>query len=374
MRFPAPGWSGGAAIAGPIVPAGAVALIDCGYDYPKPKNGKKTFPRGPMVGPRIHGAMTVSGYALTIDQQRPVGATCRAEAVTPRSAGQGAQDALVFTYPDGRTLTLDEGGQCRAIAGPDARTVTSDFQGESALDGLDLPFSMPDQRSKRAADIVGMTVTQATRRGAILTVDAELLDPHLPLGTVLVQSPAAGQPTSEGRQVDVDVAVRRGPICTAHQLRATYTGGGAGAGTAFAFITVRDASRASCTLQGPLRVTALDSDGSSLASNVISVKGTALAPFVLTAAATARSAYDGSALVAETFLSSTDYAGNCTGPAPRPASWRIDLLGRQTGDTGIVATPYAPKRLRGTGGPPIIVCDGKVGAGPATLPGALQLR
>jgi hypothetical protein len=355
-KLPAPGWTapGPAAGTDTLVPPGAVELIDCAYNLPVASNGRKTRSAEPQRGPLVRGAKAAQGYAILLARQPSARRSCRPSAVPNASHLEGMQNALLFAYPDGRTFALDWGGRCSAVAAPGDRTIKPSFQASAELVALQPPAPGLPGRIVAARDVVGLTVAQARQRGTHVSVTAELSDPNAALGTVLTQAPTAGAHTMRGDGYEVVVAVRRERACLPADLSiGALGGGGAGAGTAFGSLTVRDVHAAACVIRGPLRISALGSDGEELSSNVIAVHGVASGSLVLST----------EGLTALVELSSTNFAGNCTGPTTVPSRWRVEL------STGEVTVPNVTRHRA----PYVIVCDGKVGVGPMTVPGSIEL-
>jgi Protein of unknown function (DUF4232) len=348
-HHPAPGWSTPGQPTGQLVPPGAVGLVDCAYDAPMAVNGQKVLSSHPAQGKRLRGAAAVQGYAILLDQQPTSTPACRAAALGHGGRSVGEKDALLFSYADGRTLTLDWGGQCSAVAGLDGHAVKPSFQASSTLLALSGRPNIIVGRPIVARHLVGLTVAQARQRRHRITVDAELVDPRAPLGAVLTQSPVAGSRTMPGNGYDVIVAVPSERACQASDIAMTVSGGGAGAGTAFGALTLRDVSRTACSLRGRLRVSALGSTGQQLSKNTVAVRGAANGQLVLSA----------HGLTAVIELSSSNFAGNCTGSVAVPTRWRLQLSG----------SALSIRNTARHDNPRTIICSGKVGLGPATLPG-----
>jgi len=198
--------------------------------------------------------------------------------------------------------------------------------------------------------------------------DGGVVDSAAGFGTVVFQSlPANVTDTMPGQQVDVILAVRSSPACSAGQLALSYLGGGPGAGNDFGTLLIRDISARPCTLKGPLQVTGLDGAGrpdtetvrdqvagvTVLSPRAIQRQGTALGELVgvLVLGAEYR---DGPATVDN---------GSCVPLWVIPTSWRILVPGGQY-LTVANADRASPVKLVGSGG--LVTCRGQLGApGPA---------
>lgn len=117
-----------------------------------------------------------------------------------------------------------------------------------------------------------------------------------------------------------------------------------------------------CSLRGPLHVVATTETGQTLANpNTVEVPQ----PLVLSGQAPAPpQPATANTLAASILLSSTDYAGNCNGTVTYPRAWSVIF---PDGSELI-----APVSTRHSVGPPIIVCDRRVGVGPASFTGWQQ--
>lgn len=103
--------------------------------------------------------------------------------------------------------------------------------------------------------------TKAGETGWTVSVE-ELLDPRVPLGTVVWQSPLPRSPTDPGvGGVDILVAVPPAAGCRASDLRGAYWDGGNGTGNHFGNVAVIDRSNAPCALAGRLTLAGLDRAG-----------------------------------------------------------------------------------------------------------------
>jgi hypothetical protein len=113
-------------------------------------------------------------------------------------------------------------------------------------------------------DLEGMSVDSArrlARRNHVeLVVDGEERDPAVPVGTVLLQSPAPNVGEDAG-QLEVLIATRDEPTCAPAQLTLDYYGGGMGAGSDFGTIRIRDTSRLACRVSGPIELQGVDGTG-----------------------------------------------------------------------------------------------------------------
>jgi hypothetical protein len=190
-------------------------------------------------------------------------------------------------------------------------------------------------------------------------VNGELLDASVPLNTVDVQSPPPGAPASTDEPLSLTVAVPPTTTCTANELQGAATPGEPGAGTAFTTLMLRNISPRPCTLTGPLRVTPMDEHGRALAAtDTIPVPQ----PLVLSANSPDPSELaEPDTLAASVLLSSTDYAGNCTGPVGHPQDWEVTLPDRSQ---LMVSAPSQSSSF-----PPVIICAEQVSAGPVSFVG-----
>ncbi|HVA58947.1 MAG TPA: PASTA domain-containing protein [Mycobacteriales bacterium] len=350
--YPVPSGSAGPA----LVPTGASSVLDCGYDYPiavKSPTPAKIITPGPNAGPTVTGP-AVAGYALLLD---------RAHTVAPGgclAASSGSpQDALLFGYPDGRRLVLDWRASCQQLTGPAGRQVQLSQLTTGYLISLLAEANSPTG-ADRVPDVVGLSLDTAVRQGSVaglqVTDDAELTD-TAPLGTVLAQGLAAGARVNGGGFGLLVSVPSSEPACTISQLGGAYTPGGPGAGTAFANISLRDASAAPCALYGTLQVTAVGSAGQALTTPQRAV---VQGPLVLTPKAVDGWPLPATELAAAIGLSSTDYAGNCSGPVGHPTAWQVTFPGG--GQLTVPVHSAQPINF-----PPILVCGHQVGVGPASL-------
>lgn len=108
-------------------------------------------------------------------------------------------------------------------------------------------------------DTIRIAETIAARHRLSVNFAAEAVDPQVPAGTVLLQTPPAGSPSPDG--IDVVVAVRPEPDCNVRQLALTYYSGGVGTGNDFANIGIRDVSDEPCRLPGPVLLTGISAGG-----------------------------------------------------------------------------------------------------------------
>jgi hypothetical protein len=120
-------------------------------------------------------------------------------------------------------------------------------------------------------DLEGIGIDPARRVAredhVALLVDGAELDPSVPVGTVLLQSPApnAGE---VGGQLEVLIATRDDPVCRPAQLALDYYGGGLGGGSDFGVIRIRDTSGVACKLAGPVLLHGLGADGTTDTASV----------------------------------------------------------------------------------------------------------
>jgi len=361
-----------------LVPTGATALVDCGYEYPQlPAGPTKRFDPGPRAGPRVSGR-AVAGYALLLDTQppaQPAQQACLRQAVT---ADNKPYDVLVFGYPGGRTVEVVwdavcylGGGQFPGVAiGSDGPSASLSFSAGTLLGGLlaylyapSAPPPPPGMPNRPAPDLVGLPIDAAlaTARsyGFTIEVNGELLDGARPLGTVDVQTPPPGAPASAGWPLTLVVSVPEASPCRADQLRGLATAGVPGAGTAFASLLLRDVSAEPCTLLGPLEVTAVDHLGQPLTvtDTVPTPQPLVLSPLSPVPSRPSQP----STLAADLLLASTDYAGNCSGRTAHPSAWLVTLP-----DHSQLTAPVANQAENNA---PVIVCSHRVTVGPVSFAG-----
>jgi hypothetical protein len=332
-----------------------VSLVDCDYSGVVNRDGKKTVVSTPHPGPEIRGGDAVAGYVAMLEAQPAATIRCWNQAVRADERGASGADVLMFGFPGGRTWVLDAGGRCDGVAGPGGVGIRATGPTEEILVGL-TPIGTFG-RTFPAPNLVGLSLSAATRRDPHLMVVGEIVESRRVRPTVVVVDTPAGVPVGT-HDINVIVALPPAPTCRAVQLRGTVDGGEPGAGTAFASLVLRDVGRAPCTLRGPIRLSAVDGDGDVLATRRVAVQGTGSALIVLSPGPTGRGRRLDASLSARALLSSTDFAGNCS-KSETPSGWRVAL---QSGGMPVVVDHDASYT------PPVIVCGG-VFSGPFTEPG-----
>jgi len=176
-------------------------------------------------------------------------------------------------------------------------------------------------------------------------------------GTVLLQYPTVDH------QVGVIAAVHSSPECHVGQLDVKYLPGGAGTGTDFGTILLRNRSASWCELVGPATITGL-SAGHPVTDTVrVSVAdGLELSPHAV--AAMPGRAFPADQLAMLVSLSAEyrdDKDGNlCTPHWIIPTTWRI-VLGSNTLTLANSGTTADARPLRASG---LITCRGQFGAAP----------
>jgi hypothetical protein len=233
-----------------LVPSGAVVVSDCQYTRPPSKARLRSARRIVLRGIAaaglaaiIDGGLPVTGYARRCD--RPPGRL-------PFS------QAFVFAYRGGRRVTaaISYTDCSLAIVAAGARAVMLADPVQSDLFFLTSLSRHP--HGPRTPDLTGLAVRAAAAAAAdrwSLYVDGAAIDRAAQPGTVIFQTLPAGVPDAgPGKDINVVLAARPAPACTAGQLALSYLGGGAGAGNDFGSVVVRDDSPRRCTLSGPLRL------------------------------------------------------------------------------------------------------------------------
>jgi Protein of unknown function (DUF4232)/PASTA domain len=363
-------------IAKALVPSGAVALVDCGYDYPRiPAEPAKMLNPDPLTGPRVTGR-AVKGYEVLLDGQPPAASAQQACLRREISSGDTIHDVMLFGYRDGRVLAVAWDSECFANggslpgvalgAGGSSASLSSSVTATLAsllavMYGPGAP--LPPSGTRPSPSVVGLSIgaarAAARKEGFGVDVSGELLDASVPLNTVDVQSPPPGAPASTDEPLGLTVAVPPATACTANELRGAATPGEPGAGTAFATLMLRNISPTPCTLSGPLRVTPTDEHGRALAAT-----DTILVPQPLVLSADSPDPSDlaePDTLAASVLLSSTDYSGNCTGPVGHPQDWQVTLPDR--------SQLVIPAPSQSSSFPPVIICADQVSAGPVSFVG-----
>lgn len=361
-----------------LVPRGPVSASVCQYDTNVPANKLRDMPRRIVLS-----GTAAAGLAAVIDSAEPVTPAAkpcdRPVHVLPFS------QEIVFSYPTGaaRTVTVAFTDCDLAMIAASGRAGQLPFQVDADLFAY---TSITTERdgSAPAPDLIGLSgtaiVARARRSHFTVNFGGAVIDEAVPSGTVVFQSlPAGARDSGPGGDVDVILATGRAPDCTASQLALTYLGGGAGAGSDFGTVLVRDTSARPCTLTGPLLVTGLGADGRADTTTIRgSVSGVSVLtphagpirwrppgtlagtrPGELTDELDLISAYrDGPANVDN---------GLCTPLWVVPATWRVTFPGGHA-LTVANADPADQLKLAGSGG--LVTCRGRLGLAQAASVGA----
>jgi hypothetical protein len=350
-----PGWLGGGPDPSVLVPSGAVSLVDCQFNGITVHHGKKVVVADPHPGPEIRNAYAIGGYVAMLEQQPAASSKCWNQAVRSDDGGASGSDLLLFGYPDGRTWVLDPGGRCDGVAGPAGIGIRATGPTQEILVGLQPNGSFGSTHP--APSLVGLSLRAAVHRDPELMVVGEIVERATTGMTVAVVGTLAAVPV-DTNEINVIVALPPAPTCRAAQLRGTVDGGEPGAGTAFASLVLRDVGRETCTLRGPIKLSAVDGHGDVLAVQAVGVQGTGRSPLVLSPVPEGRGRRVESSLASRALLSSTDFAGNCS-RSETPSGWRVTL---PSGGRPAVVDHDADYS------PPVIFC-GAIDSGPFTEPG-----
>jgi PASTA domain len=372
IACPASAATGTAAVAqpgpviAPLIRPGAITAVICQYPLePSQKNAS-------IIRRITLSAIAARGLAALFDDASTA-------ASPPHCPGFPYGQLVIFGYQSWPAVTASvRFGVCAADTG----VVT--VGGRTAVFGS--PFE-PDLSAYSLLgllgpgplipDVTGLSVAMATtvakRHGLTLLVDGAGIDPSVPAGTVIFQSPpAVAFNPGPGSQLDVIVASPRAPACTPAQLTLSFRGGEPGAGNDFGSILFRDTGTAACLLAGTVTATGLSAAGGPVTTTVTATfPGGALTPdaapvpdggspapgelvFILTLQAEYR---DGPANVDN---------GMCQPDWVVPASWRIILAGSAT-VTVANTDPGNFDRLVPSGG--LVTCLGRlsVAAPPAYM-------
>jgi hypothetical protein len=234
-----------------LIPPGAVVVSACQYAHPPSKGRLAPARRIVLRG------IAAAGLAAIINGGLPV--TRYARRCDRRRGRLPFSQALVFAYRGGRRVTaaISYTDCSLAIAGAGARAVMLADRVQSDLFFLASLSRHP--HGPRTPDLTGRTIRAAAAAAAAsrwsLYVDGAAIDRAAQPGTVIFQTLPAGVPDAgPGKDINVVLAARPAPACTAGQLALSYLGGGAGAGNDFGSVVVRDDSPRPCTLSGPLRL------------------------------------------------------------------------------------------------------------------------
>lgn len=243
-----------------LVPRGPRTAVICQYAM--------TSLAGKVTGLPVRITLTgvaAAGLAAVLDSALPVTPEAR-RCARPAHLDPFAQ-VIVFGYGGGReqraAVAFTDCDFALVAVGPDHGELP--MQTDADLFEYTSLTATRDG-STMEPDLIGLSATaaarQAHRQHFTVYIDGAVLDPGVAAGTVVFQSPPAGAHDSlPGRDVAVILATRKVPACTASQLALSYLNGGAGAGSDFGTLLVRDSSARPCTLTGPLTVTGLGTDG-----------------------------------------------------------------------------------------------------------------
>jgi hypothetical protein len=356
----------------PSLPVGAIAATICQYAAPL-AGGKAAS--APLRRLGLLGA-AADGLSAVLNGAGPM--TSQALRCDGAATLLPFEQVIYFGYRDGRyarvVVTFTNCQLAVVTAASGSGVLTSPIQDD--LFGYTLVTA--HDRGQRVPDVIGLAVRRAIsvaqRQHFTLTVDGEAVDPAVPAGTVIFQVlPAAvPDPGPSPYSLSTVVAVHSAPECRASELRLSYRAGGAGAGSDFGEILLRDVTSAPCHVGGRLQITGVNANGRP-ATNTVTA--TIAAPGVLTPDTPAvhdlapvppgvlawllQAAYrdDG-----------TSPNGLCAAHYVIPARWRVRLP-----DGSVVLVPNADSgsQLRLVSSHAgLVTCRGRLGAkGQATLGG-----
>jgi hypothetical protein len=368
-----------------LIPPGAMVVSICQYARPLPPSKARATPARRIV---LRGT-PAAGLAAIIDGGPP--ATGRARRCDRPRGRLPFSQALVFAYRSGHRVTA-------AISYTDCSLAIVAAGGRAAMlaDPLqsDLFYLTSVTRrpnGPRTPDLVGLGIRAAAAAAArgrwSMYVDGAAIDRVVQPGTVIFQTLPAGVPDAgPSKDINVVLAVRPAPACTAGQLALSYLGGGAGAGNDFGSVVVRDDSPRPCTLTGPLRLVGTGKAGRPVTQPVtfpvagVAVLSPATGPVSqrIIVGGSPQSAVHG-AFVASLALGaeyrdgppSVDH-GYCEPLWVIPAAWRVTLPHGQA-LTVANADRFNPVGFGGSSGG-LVTCRGELGGiQPATViwqPGA----
>ncbi|GEM_PF-3389586 len=367
-----------------LIPPGAVTVSICQYAPPLPASKARLAPARRIV---LRGT-SAAGLAAIVDGGLALTAAAR-RCDRPRGRLPFRQ-ALVFGYRRGRRVTaaISYTGCSLAIVAAGSRAAVLASPLQSDLFSLASVTRRPE--GPPAPGLVSLSIRSAAAAAArghwSLYVDGAAVIRAARPGTVVFQVPPAGVPDAvPGRVISVVLAARPAPGCVPAQLALSYLGGGAGAGSDFGSVVVRDDSPRPCALAGPLRLAGTDPTGRLVTRTVVfPVAGAALlspatgpvSQRVTTAGspqAAARGAFVAILALAAEYRdgpASVDH-GYCEPLWITPAGWRVTLPDGQS-LTVPNADPFTSARFSRSGG--LVTCRGELaGVPPATVawqPGA----
>ena len=348
--------------ASPLIRPGAATAVICQYAL-RPSAGQAS---GTLLGRLVLRGAAAAGLVAALDATGPM--TPHATRCD-RAAGLLPFDQLIrFGYRDGRagqavvTFTgcllgvVTAGGRSGTLTGP----FQYDLFSYTSITGHDRGPLVPDAIGLGAAAAASL----AQRHGFSLSVDDEAVDPAVPFGVVIFQSPLPAVRDSlwPAYSLGVIVAVSRAPACQADQLRLDYRAGGAGAGNDFGLIVFRDVARTPCRLSGQVAITGVDAAGRAVTNTATAFFA---APGVLSpdtarvrdgAGAPPASMVYSWSLVAEYRDDPASPGGLCTDRVI-PVAWRVSLPGGFT-----VTVPNADSGSPFGGSAGLVTCRGRLGA------------
>lgn len=368
-----------------LIPPGPVVVSICRYARPLPRPKARLTPARRIV---LRGT-SAAGLAAIINGGTALTARAR-QCDRPRGRLPFSQ-ALVFGYRSGHRVTAAisyTGCSLAIVAAASGAAVLAD---PVQADLFFLTSLTRHPNGPRTPDLVGLGIRAAAAAAArgrwSLYVDGAGIDRAVQPGTVIFQTLPAGVPDAgPGKDINVVLAVRPAPACTAAQLALSYLGGGAGAGNDFGSVVVRDDWPRPCTLTGPLHLAGTGKAGRLVTQAVtfpvagVAVLSLATGPVSqrITVAGSPQSAAHG-AFVAGLVLgaeyrdgpASVDH-GYCAPLWVIPAAWRVTL---PDGHALTVANAdrFNPLGFGGSSGG-LVTCRGELGGiRPATViwqPGA----
>lgn len=329
------------------LPANPAEALDCLTNEPASKRA--------VIGPgkRLSAPAAVV-LARLIDQAVPADA-----ATAKRCAPHSPLLLTRFGYPSG---TVDVIVSTCCSAGHIAYVHDRAYRLPAVLAGY-LEGATDPAGTTVAPNLLGQTLRHAAdtarRAGDQIELGGELVDSS-PAGTVLLQGPTLNH------RIEVIAAVHHSPPCRTGQLAIQYLPGGAGAGSDFGTILLRNTSVSWCELDGPAVISGRT--GSQRVTNTLELAiagDLELSPAA--AAAVPGHALPADQLVASLMLSAEyrdDTDGSLCDPHwVVPVTWRVVLGAVTLAVTNGRATASA--RPLGAGG--LITCRGRFGGAPIRI-------
>ena len=325
----------GHATGGVRVPEAAAAQV-CLYDFNRDRGRGYTLTRSVELTPTLTRTLT---HLLALGIQRPAEGSCATNPLVLRLRDE-AGSISTFTLAGCLPAYVTRGGHSAALSGMAA----------NALGGLG--GYVPPPPTRTTPSFLGRPLTSAMldakSRHVHLGATDELVDPTVPLGTIVWQTPLAGGPQDDSNvAVSAYVAVPPSTRCSAEQLRGRYLNGGRAMGQKFGGVALLNVSPRPCVLTGRLTLNGQNSSGTTVTESISQPTGDR---FVLSPNATPRKlhAADGSALTV-TFAFAGNHRddpnisdGQCREWA-QPAIWTVRL-----GDAGSIVFPNGGRGAQGS--------------------------